>query len=97
MLSKIIDHRSTADAVPLSEGTFVNQFGVKRRKATTRGWELLVEQKDGWSDWIALINLKESYPLEIPIYATNQGMIIDQLLPGGYRMCSRNRSESLRK
>ena len=75
MLSEIIDHRSTADAIPIFEGTFVNQYGVERRKATTRGWELLVEWKDGSSDWISLKDLKESYPVEVAIYATKHGIV----------------------
>jgi hypothetical protein len=37
---------------------------------TTRGWKLLVEWKDrSTADWIALKDLKESYPVEVAIYA----------------------------
>ena len=67
MLSEIVDHRTSPDAIPMSEGTYMNQYGVKRRKATTRGWEMLVEWKDGSSDWIALKDLKESYPVKIDL------------------------------
>ena len=58
MMSEIMDHRTLHDAVPQAQGTYVNQYGVKRRKATTRGWELLVEWKDGSTDWISLKDLK---------------------------------------
>ena len=74
MLSEIVDHRATPDAIPISEGTYTNQYGVKRRKATTRGWEVLVEWRDGTSDWIALKDLKESYPVERALYATACGI-----------------------
>jgi hypothetical protein len=36
MLESILDHRVLQDAIPQSEGTYVNSYGVKRRKATTR-------------------------------------------------------------
>ena len=38
MLSAISDHRVLSDAIPKSQGTYENAHGVKRRKATTRGW-----------------------------------------------------------
>ena len=74
MMSEIMDHRTLHDAVPQAQGTYVNQYGVKRRKATTRGWELLVEWKDGSTDWISLKDLKESYPVELAHYAINRGI-----------------------
>jgi Reverse transcriptase (RNA-dependent DNA polymerase) len=69
MLTAIIDHRKLKDAIPQSQGTYVNSYGVKRRKTTTRGWELLVEWRDGSSDWVSLKDLKDSYPVELAIYA----------------------------
>jgi hypothetical protein len=69
MMSEIEDHRVLPDAVPKAQGTYVNQYGVKRRKSTTRGWGLLVEWKDGSTDWVALQDLKESYPVELARYA----------------------------
>ena len=69
MLSAIVDHRVLRDAIPQSQGTYTNSYGVKRRKTTTRGWELMVEWRDGSSDWVALKDLKDSYPVELAIYA----------------------------
>jgi hypothetical protein len=69
MLSAIADHRVLSDAIPKSQGTYENAYGVNRRKATTRGWELLVEWRDGSYDWVALKDLKESYPVELAKYA----------------------------
>jgi hypothetical protein len=37
MMSKIIDHRVLSDAIPSSQGTNVNSYGVKWQKGTTRG------------------------------------------------------------
>ena len=74
MLSEIMDHRILSDAIPKAEGTYTNSYGVTRKKLTTRGWELLVEWKGGSSDWIALKDLKESYPVELSHYAVNRGI-----------------------
>ena len=43
--------------------------GVKRRRETTTGWELLVQWKDGSTNWIVLKDLKASYPVQIAEYA----------------------------
>jgi hypothetical protein len=69
MMSAIVDHRVLHNAIHQSQGTYVNSYGVKRRKTTTRGWELLVEWRDGSSDWVSLKDLKDSYPVELAIYA----------------------------
>ena len=71
MLSEIIDHRVLSDAIPQSKGTYENAYGVKRRKVTTRGWQILVEWKDGSTDWVELKDLKESFPVELAMYATS--------------------------
>ena len=68
MLSAIVDHRVVHDVISKSEGTYVNSYVVKQRKTTTRGWELLVEWRDGSTDWVALKDLKELYPVELAIY-----------------------------
>ena len=74
MLSSIMDHRTLQDAIPKSQGTYTNAYGVKRRKTTTRGWEILVEWRDGSSDWVALKDLKDSYPVELAIYAKENSL-----------------------
>ncbi len=67
-----MDHRVLCNAIPRSEETYVNSYGVKRWTMTTRGWEQLVEWKDGSTDWVALKDLKESYPVDLAVYTTNQ-------------------------
>jgi len=74
MLSEVIDHRVLSDAIPRSQGTYENAYGVKRNKATTRGWQILVEWRDGSTDWIELKDLKESYPVELAMYAVNNNI-----------------------
>ena len=74
MLSEIVDHRVLPDAIPQSQGTYENAYGVKRKKVTTRGWQILVEWRDGCTDWIELKDLKESYPVELAMYAENHNI-----------------------
>jgi hypothetical protein len=75
MLSAIMDHRVLHDTIPQSQGTYTNSYRVKRRKTTTREWELLVEWRDGSNDWVALKDLKDLYPVELAIYATDHHIV----------------------
>ena len=69
MLDEIEDHRVLENAVPKSEGTYTTQQGMKRKKRTTQGWEVLVRWKDGSSNWVTLKDIKDSYPIELVEYA----------------------------
>ena len=69
MLSRIMDHRV---AIPKGQGMYLNLYGVIRRTTTTRGWELLVEWRDGLSDWVSLKDLKHLYPVKLAIYAKDR-------------------------
>ena len=63
MLDEIVDHRKTKDAIPIDQGTFQTPSGTIRKKITTHGWEICVMWKDGSTDWVALKDLKQSYPV----------------------------------
>jgi Reverse transcriptase (RNA-dependent DNA polymerase) len=69
LLKEICDHRKGTDAVAIDDAMITTRSGTKRRKQTTKGWDLLVEWKDGSSNWLPLKDLKESYPVEIAEYA----------------------------
>lgn len=43
MLNEIIDHRCNQDAIAKDDTFFTTNNGVKRRKITTKGWELCVQ------------------------------------------------------
>ena len=65
LMKEICDHRKDETAIPISEGWMTLHNGRQIRKKTTREWQLLVERKEGGSDWIDLKDLKESYPVEV--------------------------------
>ena len=47
LMNEIIDHRTNDDALQIGNDYYRTSTGTKRRKVTTRGWELCVEWKDG--------------------------------------------------
>lgn len=74
LLSEITDHRKNEAAVKKEDGEFVTSRGLKQKKRTTKGWELYVEWKDGGGNWIALKDLKHSYPVELADYAVENNI-----------------------
>lgn len=75
LLDEITDHRTNAEAIPKEKGMIQSKNGSMRRVFTTRGWELYVRWKDGSMSWVALKDLKESYPVELAQYARNHSIL----------------------
>lgn len=71
-LDEIIDHRTTEDAVPIHEGWVTTNTGSRRRRITTKGWEIYLKWTDGSTDWVALKDLKNTYPVELAEYAVRK-------------------------
>ena len=71
LMDEIIGHRSNEHAVKQQDAFITTNTGTKRRKETTKGWELLVRWKDGGTDWITLKDIKESYPVQVAEYAVS--------------------------
>ena len=69
ILKEINDHRKGVEAVSKDDAFYVSSNGNRIPKRTTRGWELLVEWKDGTLDWIPLHELKKGNPIEVAEYA----------------------------
>jgi hypothetical protein len=69
LLDEIADHRSNETALRIENGFTVSRNGIRVPKQTTRGWYLLVNWKDGSSDWVKLKDIKDSYPVQIAEYA----------------------------
>ena len=73
MISGIIDHRKDETALAKDQ-SMVEINGRKKRIATTRGWDMLVQWTDGSQSWIPLKDVKESNPLETAEYAVSRGI-----------------------
>jgi hypothetical protein len=70
-MSEIIDHQADKRAMKIADGTFIYKRGRSRPRITTQGWRLLVEWKDGTSSWVPLVDLKQSFPIQVAEYAVN--------------------------
>jgi hypothetical protein len=60
VLAEIVDHRKVGTAVAMDDAMIP---GTQLRRRTTRGWQLLVEWKDGSSDWLPLVDVKATFTL----------------------------------
>ena len=69
LMDEIIDHRRGPDAVTQAEAFITSPSGQKRRKTTTKGWDLLIRWKDGSETWTPLKDMKESYMVQTAEYA----------------------------
>ena len=69
LLEEVSNHRKDSSAVSIADGFVIGKSGNRVPKVTTRGWELLVQWKDGSSDWVKLKDIKDSYPIEVAEYA----------------------------
>ena len=71
LLQEICNHQKDGLAVAKDDKFVQDTRGgsnaVHRR--TTKGWQLLVQWKDGSTSWIPLKDLKESNPVEVAEYA----------------------------
>ena len=69
LLDELIDYRVNGHEVKLQDTFIMTHTGTRRKRETTIGWELLVEWKDGSTNWVTLKDLKESYPVQTAEYA----------------------------
>jgi hypothetical protein len=69
LFKEFSDHRSDASALDKADGFTVSKNGNRTPKPTTRGWQILVEMKDGSNEWVDLRIAKESNPIELAEYA----------------------------
>lgn len=69
VLREIVEHRKDGTAITVEDGFIRSKSGNVHPKKTTRGWKLLVEWKDGSSEWVPLKDLKASNLLELAEYA----------------------------
>ena len=72
MLRDIIAHRYTDEALSEEDCWVVTHNDLRKRKPTTKGWEVCVEWKDGSTNWIPLKDAKDSYPVQLAEYAISR-------------------------
>ena len=72
LLDAIMDHRVDGSEIKGEDAFIVSANGGRRRKETTRGWEILLQWKDGSTTWEAMKDVKASYPLQLAEYAIDK-------------------------
>ena len=69
LFDQIINHRCTALALKQAEAFIVTISGNRQRQDTTKGWDMIIQYKDGSTTGVALKDMKESYPFQVSEYA----------------------------
>ena len=69
LFDEIIDHRTDGSEIKSDNAFITSNNGGRRRKETTKGWELLVQWKDGSTTWEKLKDMKECYPVQVSEYS----------------------------
>ena len=69
LMKEIIDYRMNGQEVKHQDAFIMTRTGTKRRRETTKGWEIPIEWKDGSTNWVALKDVKELYPVQLAEFA----------------------------
>jgi hypothetical protein len=77
LFDEIIDWRTDGSQIKLEDAFIHLSNGNKRRRETTKGWEVCIQWKDGSSTWNPVKDVKEAYPVQLAEYAT-QNKISEQ-------------------
>jgi hypothetical protein len=72
LMDSIADHRVDGHQLGQEEAFIKSGDRGRRRRETTKGWEILVQWKDGSTSWEALKDIKESYPVQMAEYAVQR-------------------------
>ena len=73
LLDEIINYRRNNDTFHKSDTFIKTSTGNRRRKITTKGWEICVLWEDVSTNWIALKDIKQSYPIELDDFSQLHG------------------------
>jgi hypothetical protein len=74
LIDEIFDHGTTEELLSGDNALYIGAHGNQQTKQTTKGWEICVLWKDGSTNWIALKDLKDSYPVQLAGYSIAAGI-----------------------
>ena len=69
IFQEIIDHRRDGTELNQQDAFITSKNGGRRRRETTKGWEILLQWKDGSTTWEKIKDVKESYPVQLADYS----------------------------
>ena len=94
---EICDHRKNNRAITIANGYDVSKNGNRTPKRTTVGWELLVEWRDGTTDWVPLKDLKDTNPIELAEYAKANNIAEEPAFKWWVAFCLQKRNRIISK
>ena len=68
-MNEIIDYRTNGTKLKQKDAFVTTKTGTKHRQETTKAWGLLIEWKDGSTNWVSLKDIKESYLVQVAEFA----------------------------
>lgn len=74
LLDSIIGFRKSKEALEGEDAFVLSSNGNKRRKETTRGYQMNLQWKDGSTTWSKMKDVKDSYPVELAEFAMENGL-----------------------
>ncbi len=74
LLYNIADHKSSGEAIKMTDMYITTRTGTQRMRQTTVGWSFLVKWGDESQQWIDLKILKESNPVQVGAYVIARGI-----------------------
>ena len=77
LFDEIVEHRCNGNRVKMQDAFSTTTRGVKQRRPTTKGWEILVKWKYRSTTWIALKDMKESYLVQLAEYAVQNRISLE--------------------
>lgn len=95
LLYDIIDHQPNHKTVSEADAFITTSSGGKNRKKTTKGWEICVEWNSGKTTWAALKDLKQSYHIELLLYAKSQIINNTPTFAKWVPLCAKSKNRSL--
>ena len=71
LIESIINTRTNGMQKLQQYDFFITKSGTKRRKNTSKGWEVCIQQKDVSTTWNKLKDTKDSYPEQMSEYTVD--------------------------
>jgi len=68
LLDSIVNHRTDGTELQHDDAFVTSRNGGKRRKMTTKEWEILLQWKDGSTTWEKMKDVKNAYPVQLAEY-----------------------------
>ena len=74
LFDEFVDTRQNDEALSIEQANNQSLNRVNKYIKITKGWEILIHWKDGYTTWNTLKDVKDAYPIELAKYAMTNGL-----------------------